>query len=132
VSAGKVKASVSPISARRVIHLQFNVQPRITPIHGIKCNGSKVFVEQIFLSADWRNFPVPLGRQECRPNPQTGKSALLIPISLCANLAIQRWMRLRLFSRKITPPVSESKNAPGSGAGTMEPGTTNKSADEKL
>jgi len=104
----------------------------ITPIHGINCKGRKVSVEQTFLSADWRNFPVPLGRQECRPNPQTGKSALLIPIFIRGILPVQHRIRLWLTSRRISPPVIESKNALGSGTGRMKPGTTYRFADEML
>ena len=48
------------------------------------------------------------------------------------HLAVQHRMRLRLINRKITPPVIVSKKGLGSGTGRMEPGTTNRSADEKL
>jgi hypothetical protein len=53
-------------------------------------------------------------------------------ISLRATPFVQHRMRLWLTSRRITPPAIESKNALGSGTGRMEPGTTNRSSDEKL
>jgi hypothetical protein len=54
------------------------------PAHG------KIIVEQIFLSAGGGTFQFRFGRLESRPNPQAGKPALQLKLTLALRLSMHR------------------------------------------